>query len=86
MAVGADKSKKFRNRWRVSYITTKRFSDLNYQIQIKPCKLMTVSVNRLKKCHEPPKKRKDRKESMSTPKRNNRLTSGALVMTKRCIY
>jgi hypothetical protein len=57
MAVGVGKSRKFRNSWRGPYLLTKRFSDLNYQIQLKPGKHVTVNVNRLKKCHAPPQKK-----------------------------
>jgi hypothetical protein len=67
MAVSAGKSKKFCNCWRWPYLITKRLADLNYQIQIKPGKCVTVNVNRLKKCYDPPKKRKDRKGSVPTP-------------------
>jgi hypothetical protein len=62
MAVGAGKSKKFRSRWRGPYLIMKRFSDLNYQIQIKPGKHITVNVNRLKRCHGPPRETKPREE------------------------
>jgi hypothetical protein len=67
MAVGVGKSRKFRNRWRGPYLITKRFSDLNYQIQLNPGKHVTVNVNRLKKCHAPPQK-KSRKRTAQNPK------------------
>jgi len=51
MAVGVGKSKKFRTRWRGPYLITKRLSDLNYQFQIKPCKLAIMNINRLKRCY-----------------------------------
>jgi hypothetical protein len=56
MVVGVEKSKKFRSRWRGPYLRVNRFSVLNYQIQIVPGKYMTVNVNRLKRCHNPPGK------------------------------
>jgi hypothetical protein len=56
MVVGVGKSKKFRSKWCGPYLIVKRFSDLNYQIQIVPGKYMTVNVNRLKRCHNPPVK------------------------------
>jgi hypothetical protein len=67
MAVGVGKSRKFRNPWRGPYLITKRFSDLNYQIQLKPGKHVTVNFNRLKKCHAPPQK-KSRKQTAPNPK------------------
>jgi len=53
MTIGVGKSKKFRNKWRGPYLITRRFSDLNYQIQLKPGKFTTVNVNRMKKCQTP---------------------------------
>ena len=38
MAIGAGKSKKFRDRWRGPYQITKKLSDWNYQIWFKPGK------------------------------------------------
>jgi hypothetical protein len=68
MTAGVGKSKKFRTRWRGPYLITKRFSDLNYQIQIKPRKYSTVNVNRMKKCHKFPGKVKDLKaKTLSHP-------------------
>jgi hypothetical protein len=64
MTVGVGKSKKFRIR-RGPYFITRRFSDLNYQVQIKPGKYMTVNVNRMKKCHRLPDKVKDVKRKAS---------------------
>jgi hypothetical protein len=52
------KSKKFRERWRGPFLITKRYTDLNYQIRIKPGKLATVNIKRLKKCHNHPRKKK----------------------------
>jgi hypothetical protein len=70
MTVGVGKSKKFRNRWRGTYLITRRFSGLNYQIQIKPGKYKTVNVNRMKKCHKLPGKVKYIKKKASvTPER-----------------
>jgi hypothetical protein len=70
MPVAVNKSKKFRTRWRGLYLITKRFSDLNYQIQIKTGKYSTVNVNRMKKCHKLPGKAKDvKKKILVTPER-----------------
>jgi hypothetical protein len=85
MAVGVGKSKKVRNRWRGPYLITKRLSDLNYQIQIKPGKHVTVNVNRLKRCYDPPKRRKDRQGTVPTTE-DEQLTNGTAVMTNRFIY
>jgi hypothetical protein len=71
MVVGVGKSKKFRSRWRGPYLITKRFSNLNYQIQIGPGKHVTVNVNRLKRCHNPPVKGTSKK-IVTSPK--TRLT------------
>ena len=49
---------------------TRRLSDLNYQIQIKPGKCVVVNVNRLKRCHNPPKRKRDKKENVPSPKQN----------------
>jgi hypothetical protein len=57
MSVGVGKIKKFRDRWRGPFLITKRLSDWNYQIQIKPSKTVVVNVNRMKKCHNPPTKK-----------------------------
>jgi len=71
MTVGVGKSKKFRNKWRGPYLITSRFSDLNYQIQIKPGKFTTFNVNRMKRCHRLPGKVKDIKKKASvTPERD----------------
>ena len=71
MTVGVRKSKKFHNKWRGPYLITRRFSDLNYQIQLKPGKFTTVNVNRMKKCHRLPGKVKDIKKKASvTPERD----------------
>jgi len=71
MTVGVGKSKKFRNKWRGPYLITRRFSYLNYQIQIKSGKYTTVNVNPIKKCHKLPGKAKDIKNRASiTPERN----------------
>jgi hypothetical protein len=83
MAVGAGMSRKFRNHWRGPYLIAKRFSDLNYQIQIKPGKYMTVNVNRLKKCQEGEKIGNKQRQPL---KRNHRLTSGAAVMNHCICY
>ena len=73
MTVGVRKSKKFHNKWRGPYLITRRFSDLNYQIQLKPGKFTTVNVNRMKKCHRLPGKVKDIKKKASvTPERDFR--------------
>jgi len=69
MTVGIGKSKKFRNRWRGPYLITRRLSDLNYQIQIKPGKFVLVNINRLKRRHDPPKRERDKKENVPNPKR-----------------
>jgi hypothetical protein len=69
MAIGAGKSKTFRERWRGPFLITKRYSDLNYRIQIKPGKLATVNINRLKKCHDPPRRKKDGKRTVPFPER-----------------
>jgi hypothetical protein len=70
MTVGVGKSKKFRTRWRGPYLITKRFSDLKYQIQIKPGKYSTLNVNRMKKCHKFPGKVKDVKtKTLVTPEK-----------------
>ena len=69
MAIGAGKSKKFRSRWRGPYLITRRLSDLNYQIQMKPGKCVVVNVNRLKRCHNPPRRKRDKKENVTNPKR-----------------
>jgi len=68
MTVGVGKSKKFRNRWRGPSLITRRLSDLNYQIQIKPDKRVVVNINRFKRCHDPPKRKRDKKENVPTPK------------------
>jgi len=60
MVIGAGKSKNFRTRWRGPYLVTKRLSDLNYQTQITPGKLAIVNVNRLKRCHDAPKRKKSK--------------------------
>jgi len=70
MAIGAGKSKKFRTRWRGPYLITKRLSDLNYQIQITPGKLAIVNVNRLKRCHDAPKRKKAKKTTAPPIKEN----------------
>jgi hypothetical protein len=70
MTVGVGKSKKFRSRWRGPYLVTKRFSDLNYQILVKPGKYMTVNVNRMKKCYKLPG-RASRKKGEITPVRES---------------
>jgi len=70
MAIGAGKSKKIRNRWRGPYLITRRLSDLIYQIQIKPRKCVVVNVKRLKRCHNPPRRKRDKKENVSNPKRD----------------
>jgi hypothetical protein len=49
MPVGVGKSKKFRDRWRGPFLITKRLSDWNYQIQIKPGTTVVVNVNRMKR-------------------------------------
>ena len=67
MAVGPGKSKKFRSRWRGPYLITKQFSDLNYQIQIKPGKLVTVNVTRMKWCHDPPRETKPKGKVLVDP-------------------
>jgi hypothetical protein len=57
MSVEVGKRKKFRDRWRGPYLITKRLSDWNYQIQIKPGKTVIVNVNRMKRCNSPPTKK-----------------------------
>ena len=69
MTVGVGKSKMFRNRWRGPYFITRQLSDLNYQIQIKPGKRVVVNINRLKRCHDTPERKGDKKENVPTPKR-----------------
>jgi hypothetical protein len=66
MAVGVGKSKKFHTRWRGPYLITKRLSDLNYQIQIKPGMLAIVNINRLKRCYDAPKQKKAKKATVPT--------------------
>ena len=60
----------FRTRWRGPYLITKRLSDLNYQIQITPGKLAIVNINRLKRCHDAPKRKKAKKATAPTIKEN----------------
>ena len=67
MAVGLGKSKKFRSRWRGHYLIAKRFSDLNYQIQIRPGKRVTVNVNRMKRFHDPPRETKPKGKVLVGP-------------------
>jgi len=50
-------------------VITRRLSDLNYQIQIKPGKCVVVNVNRLKKCHNPQRRKRDKKENLPNPNR-----------------
>jgi hypothetical protein len=57
MSIGAGKSKKFCDRWR-GLLITKRFSDWNYKIQLKPGKRVVVNVNRMERCHSPPSKKR----------------------------
>jgi hypothetical protein len=83
MAIAAGKCKKFRERWRGPFLITKRYSDLNYQIRIKPGKLATANINRLKKCHDPPRKKKDEKRTV--PERKQ-IVSGTTVMTNHYAY
>jgi hypothetical protein len=63
MSVGVGKSKKFRDRWRGPFLITKRLSDWNYQIQLKPGKTVVVNVNRMKRCHNPPKKTRSNRDT-----------------------
>jgi hypothetical protein len=56
MAIGPGKSKKFRGRWRGPFEITKRLSDWNYQIRMKPGK--DVNVNRMKLCRNPPTRKR----------------------------
>jgi len=70
MAVGPGESKKFRTRLRGPYLITKRLSDLNYQIQITPGKFAIVNINRLKRCHDAPKRKKTKKTTVPTIKEN----------------
>jgi hypothetical protein len=67
MVVGVGKSKKFGSRWHGPYLITKRVSYLNYQIQIGLGKHVTVNVNRLKRCHNPPVKGTSKK-TVPSPK------------------
>jgi hypothetical protein len=64
MTIGVGKSKKFRTRWKGPYLITKRLSDLNYQIQLKPGKCVTVNVNRMKKCYTPPRGKRTMKKTV----------------------
>jgi hypothetical protein len=64
--IGVGKSKKFRNRWRVPYLITKRFSDLNYKIQTKPGNCVRVNVNRMKRYYNPPGRKRARKGTVPT--------------------
>jgi hypothetical protein len=68
MAIGVGKSKKFCDRWRGRFLITKRLSDWNYQIQLKPDKEVVVSVNRMKKCHSPPSKKRVFQRMVPDPK------------------
>jgi hypothetical protein len=68
MTVGVGKCKKFRIRWKRPYLITKRFSNLNYQIQTKPGKYVTVNVNRMEVCYDPPGRRKTRKGTVPAKK------------------
>jgi hypothetical protein len=70
MAVGAGKSKMFCTRWRGPYLITKRLSDLNYQIEIKPGKLAIVNINRLKRCYDVPKRKKVKNATAPTIEEN----------------
>jgi hypothetical protein len=70
MSVGVGKRKKFRDRWRGPFLITKRLSDWNYQIQLKPGKTLVVNVNRMKRCHTHPTKKT----------RSNRDTAGSKCM------
>jgi hypothetical protein len=45
MTVGVGKRKKFRDRWRGPFLITRRLSDRNYQIQLKPGKTVVLNVN-----------------------------------------
>ena len=48
MAVGIGKSKKFRERWRGPFLVTKTLSYWNYQIKLKPGKMVVVNANCIK--------------------------------------
>jgi hypothetical protein len=52
--------------WKGPYLITKRLSDLNYQIQLKPGRCVTVNVNRMKKCYTPPRGKRTKKETVPT--------------------
>jgi hypothetical protein len=69
MTVGVGKSKMFRIRWQGPFRITKRYSDLIDQIQLEPGKLVTLNINRLKKCNNPPRERKARKGTVSIPEK-----------------
>ena len=72
MAIGAGKSKKFRDRWRGPYQITKKLSDWNYKIRFKPGKTIVVNVNQVKRCHDPPIRR--RLLTKTTEDQNNVLS------------
>jgi hypothetical protein len=74
MAIGAGKSKKFRERWRGPFLIIQRYSDLNYQIRIKPGKIATVNITRLKKCHDPSRSKKDGKRTVPFPERKQTVS------------
>ena len=86
MAVGFGKSKTFRTRWRGPYLITKRFSDLNYQIQIKPGKLVIVNINRLKRCYMLLSKRKLRKRQYQPLRRTRQMKNGTVAMRNPFTY
>jgi hypothetical protein len=67
MAIEVGKSKKFRDRWRGPFMITK-YSNWNYQIQLKLGKIV-VNVNRVKRRHNPPSKKGTSKTSVPNSKR-----------------
>jgi transposase InsO family protein len=86
MAVRPGKSKKFRDRWRGPYLVTQRLSDWNYQIQIKPGKVVIVNVNHMKKCHNPPARKKITKSlARDTVARNRKEKSTSVDEETSCV-
>jgi hypothetical protein len=65
MTVVVGKSKKFRNRCRGPYLITKRFSH-ELSNPKKAEKYVTVNVNRMKRCYNPPGRKRARKGTVPT--------------------
>jgi hypothetical protein len=86
MTVGVGKSKKFRIRWQGPFRITKRYSDLNCQIQLKPGKLVTVNINRLKKCNNPQEKGRLGRKLLRFLRKSKWLMIGTKVMMSHYSY